>query len=633
MKKPLSETHPELANQAHGWDPKQVTSGSGKKLSWKCPTGHIYRSMVANRVNGSNCPVCLGRKIEIGFNDLLTTHPDVAKTLVGTDPTSISKGTKKKFDWKCPNNHIYSALVSNRVAGFGCPYCSGNKVLAGFNDLATTDPELASELRSHDPKKVSKGSHTKMQWECSHGHLFENSPNSRTSGNQGCQFCSGKQVLKGFNDLATTNPEIAAQLVDVDPHTISRGSKRVVIWKCELGHDYTMSVTERTRNRGCPICAGKRVLPGFNDLLTTNPELARELVGPDAERVTKGSGKKLKWRCRLGHEYLAAVSSRALGSGCPICSGIKVLAGFNDLETTHPEIAKELIDGNPREISKGMEKSFLWACPAGHSYGAPVKNRVANQGCPYCAGKSVLKDFNDLATTHPSIASELVDGDPTKISKGSVKSYKWRCKLGHIYKSKVNTRTTGPGCPYCSGNKVLEGFNDLQTTHPEIAKELVGVDPRTISKGSTKKVQWKCPNGHSWHTSPNSRLNHVPISGCPSCAESGFDPNKDGYLYFLEHPNWAMFQIGITNYPDNRLSSHKKLGWEVLELRGPMDGHLTANWETSILRMLKKCGADLSNSKIAGKFDGYSEAWSKKTFPVSSIRELMRLTEEYEDGQ
>jgi hypothetical protein len=91
-----------------------------------------------------------------------------------------------------------------------------------------------------------------------------------------------------------------------------------------------------------------------------------------------------------------------------------------------------------------------------------------------------------------------------------------------------------------------------------------------------------------------------------------------------------MLQIGITNDPDSRLTKHARLGWELLELRGPMDGHLTQQWETGILRMLKAKGADLSNSKIAGKFDGYSEAWSKSTFKADSIKELMRLTDDYE---
>ena len=62
-----------------------------------------------------------------------------------------------------------------------------------------------------------------------------------------------------------------------------------------------------------------------------------------------------------------------------------------------------------------------------------------------------------------------------------------------------------------------------------------------------------------------------------------------------------------------------KNNWKEIEVRGPMNGHLTQQWETAILRMLKAKGADLSNSKIAGKFDGYSEAWSKSTFEVKSI--------------
>jgi hypothetical protein len=45
--------------------------------------------------------------------------------------------------------------------------------------------------------------------------------------------------------------------------------------------------------------------------------------------------------------------------------------------------------------------------------------------------------------------------------------------------------------------------------------------------------------------------------------------------------------------------------------------------------MLKAKGADLSNPKVAGKFDGFSEAWSKATFEVKSIKELMKLTEEF----
>jgi len=92
-----------------------------------------------------------------------------------------------------------------------------------------------------------------------------------------------------------------------------------------------------------------------------------------------------------------------------------------------------------------------------------------------------------------------------------------------------------------------------------------------------------------------------------------------------------MLQIGITNYPDQRLKGHEKIGWEVLEVRGPMDGQLVRDWETSILAMLRNNGADLGNVSVSGNFDGASEAWSRATFEVKGIKELMRLTEDFEN--
>ena len=92
-----------------------------------------------------------------------------------------------------------------------------------------------------------------------------------------------------------------------------------------------------------------------------------------------------------------------------------------------------------------------------------------------------------------------------------------------------------------------------------------------------------------------------------------------------------MLQIGITNFPEKRTNTHKKLGWEVVEIRGPMDGHLTQQWETAILQMLKSKGADLANKAIVGKFDGYSEAWSTSKFKADSIKQLMHLTDGFEE--
>ena len=441
-------------------------------------------------------------------------------------------------------------------------------------------------------------------------------------------------------------------------------------------------------------------------LSVTHPDLAKEAVGWDPSEFSAGSNKKKLWRCQVGHEWEALISNRSRGRGCKKCSDVsnaerqtgKKINTMQFLVDTHPLIAAEIVGLSKVELKSvktNSAKKFTWRCSKGHNYPNTPNNRTKGQGCPYCSGRSVLIGFNDLETTHPTLAAQASGWNPKTISYGMSKRLLWKCSFGHTWKAIVNLRSSqDTECPVCTGKIVLEGFNDLATTHPEIAKQANGWDPKKFTFGSQQQVDWICPEGHKWRTAIGNRtpsyefkpskkqksstedssnefssslriaelisvLNNfknrenakvkalelepvqgqIPVmdietsrgSGCPSCAVSGFDPNSEGWLYFLTHPKWQMLQIGITNFPEDRLKSHKKLGWVLIELRGPMDGLIARDWETSILQMLKGVGADLSNESIAGKFDGYTEAWSRSTFEVKSIKELMRRTEEYEE--
>ena len=230
------------------------------------------------------------------------------------------------------------------------------------------------------------------------------------------------------------------------------------------------------------------------------------------------------------------------------------------------------------------------------------------------------KDKEPLSITHPEIADEADGWDPSQVSSGSNKRYLWKCQFGHTWNAIVNNRTIGTGCPVCSNRQVLTGYNDLATTHPELAKEANGWDPRKVIAGSDKKLEWKCNQGHEWKVSPNNRTYGT---GCPTCASFGYDPNKEAHIYFLIQPSWEVYQIGITNFPNDRLKRHAKNGFELLELRGPMDGHKAQELETAVLRYLKSQNADLSPEYLAGKFDGYSESWTIDSFKVNNLKELI----------
>ena len=627
----LAETHPELAVQADGWDPNLVVYASSKKVSWKCSFGHSWNSIMSNRAKGSGCPVCANKAVLSGYNDLATTHPEIAAEADGWDATKVSFGIGKKLQWKCRLGHLWQTSPAHRTSGQGCPICSGQKVLVGFNDLLTTHPEIASQAKGWDPRtKTAGASKTKVSWECSKGHVWLAVVAHRTTGGRGCAVCSGKQINIGVNDLATTHPEIAAEADGWDPKTATAGSDRRFVWKCRDGHNWTAAVSTRVGGSGCPTCANKVISAGFNDLATTHPELAAEADGWDPTKVSFGIGRKLQWKCSLGHTWKIAPNGRSnRGSGCPVCSGNLVLKGFNDLESRYPQIATEAFCWDPSTVTRMSNIPREWICSFGHRWKTSPAHRTSGQGCPVCSNKKVLTGFNDLLTTHPDLAAQAQGWDPNLVVAGSSKRVVWKCDLGHAWKASINKRSTEnqpTGCPVCSNQKVLAGFNDLATTHPELATEAYGWDPKTFIAGSNKRFNWKCHLGHKWKSTGQNR---VQGKGCPVCAKYGFNPGKDGWLYLIDHDALDMFQVGISNVPDDRLGRHAQTGWEVLEVRGPMDGFLVRQLETAILHAVERRGAVLGHKARIEKFDGYSEAWTKASLVVTSIKQLLDWV--YED--
>jgi Zn finger protein HypA/HybF involved in hydrogenase expression len=492
--------------------------------------------------------------------------------------------------------------------------------------LAETHPELAAQADGWDPATLIAGSHKKVQWKCRSGHEWSATVKDRSSGT-GCPVCSNKRVLIGHNDLATTNPELAAQADGWDPTTVVKFSHKKVGWRCEKGHRWKTSIASRSSGRSCPVCSGRQVLVGHNDLATTHPDLAEQADGWDPTTLSAGSDAKVRWKCEFGHSWQAIVSSRSGNArGCPVCAGKAVLVGFNDLATTHPDLAEQADGWDPKTVIAGSHKKLGWKCKHGHKWNAVVGSRSNGNRCPVCSNKRVLTGHNDLATTNPELAAQADGWDPTTLSAGSSKKVSWRCETGHTWKSLVKDRSNGIGCHYCSGLHAVVGETDLATTNPELAAQADGWDPTTLSAGSSKKVSWRCEKGHTWKATVKGRSTG---RNCPSCALTGFDPNHSGWLYLIDHDALDMFQVGITNSPDDRLTKHGRRGWEVIELRGPMDGQLTQQLETNCLHALEKRGAILGHKAGIDKFDGYSEAWTKASLNVTSIKQILDWV--YED--
>lgn len=270
-------------------------------------------------------------------NSLAEKYPDL--TLEWSDknypltPHDVSFGSNRSVWWRGSCGHEWKASVKNRTLNStGCPYCSHNLVLKGFNDLATLFPGVAvqwSKKNDLKPTEVTAFSNKKVWWKCSEGHEWQAKISDRSNGSK-CPYCSGKILLKGFNDLSAINPDVAREWSErnlpLTPDAVSAKSRKNVWWKCkECGYEWKAVINSRINGLTCPVCADRKVMLGFNDLATTDSVLLNEW---DYEKngeilptqISRNSLKKVWWKCSHGHSWKEKIYERTVEErGCAVC--------------------------------------------------------------------------------------------------------------------------------------------------------------------------------------------------------------------------------------------------------------------------------------------------------------------------
>ena len=491
-------------------------------------------------------------------------------------PEFLSAQSNKQYYWKCGKGHpSYLCSVGKKtVRKFGCPVCSNHKIIAGINDFESHHPELMEEWNweVNDkngviPSKLGPTSSHMVSWKCKKcGNTWDAPIANRVRLHSACPYCANLKVQKGYNDLETTNPEIAKQW-DYEknngklPSDFVAGTDRKAWFKCEKGHSWKTSIRDRVLGRGCPICSRHKVLRGFNDFETTCPEAAKQW---DYDKngnnmpyeYTSGSETRAWFKCEKGHSWRTRIAERGSGQGCPYCSNKRILKGFNDLATVNPSVASEWnYDKNegllPSDVMAGSNKKVWWKCrKCGNEWQAIVSSRSVGRGCPKCGAESSrynrLKAFaakNGLTDNYPDLMKEWdyiknKDVDLSLIFSASNKKVWWICPKGHSYYTRIVSRTQHDvGCPYCHNQKVIKGENDLDTINPSLAKEWdyeknYPLTPRDVFAHTPKKYWWKCDIcGNSWQASVNNRSNY---RGCPNCSLAGTSFIEQALFYFIK---------------------------------------------------------------------------------------------------
>lgn len=281
------------------------------------------------------CPICANKEVFEGVNDFATVYNELLPYWdYNNNPKSPQETlctNRSFFGLICPNCGKHHTKRKDAVDRSGA-YCGGcaNAILAvkkgKRKSLKMVYPKIAEQFDKGDnpilSDEIAPTSNKIFNFYCDgiagglKPHIFSkplyNMVHAIQQGTKtgGCPICSGKQVLSGINDFATMAPELAKEwdydLNELKPEDVYyRDAKRYHFICNKGGHHFTRDPLHMMRSHeigtnGCPVCHGKVVEVGSNDLYTTHKEKVDNEWEYDINdilptEVTAGS-QRLIWR-------------------------------------------------------------------------------------------------------------------------------------------------------------------------------------------------------------------------------------------------------------------------------------------------------------------------------------------------
>jgi len=224
------------------------------------------------------------------------------------------------------------------------------------------------------------------------------------------------------------------------------------------------------------------------------------------------SSHPLRWKCSVGHEWLAKPRSIRTGHWCPFCAQNRRLR-LEEMRQIARERGGQCLSTN----YKNGATPLLWACRLGHLWkarAAQVKSGRRRKGswCRECYnwrrrfhGRHSLLAMRGLAISRGGVClSPEYLGSKVKLS--------WECALGHRWQAAPSYVIQGSWCPVCARNQrlTLRQFQEIAATRGGTCLSETYTNERTA-------LWWRCAEGHEWKADP-ARIKRG--SWCVTCAHA-----------------------------------------------------------------------------------------------------------------
>ncbi len=414
----LQTNRPDIAKEWHpikngSLTPSSVSVSSNKKVWWLCPVcGRDYPATVNHRtLGGTGCPHCAAQergarysKNAAAKNNLAVYYPQLVEEWDYTEngdlkPEDVATGSNYVVGWVCSFcGHKWKKSVIKRTQGYGCPNCT--KAGTSFSELAIlfylkqAFPEILHRhiISDFEFDLYIPSSRTAIEYD---GVFYHNSAHALDKENAKDAFCEAEGIrLIRIRDpkLPDTVSAYRITCVDEQKNHLETAIKDLLAILCPDVQIAIDVVRDTPR-----IYSAYRNTIKEKSIAVTNPELIAQWhptknLPLTPERVTSGMHVKVWWHCsNCGQDYPQDIYHKVQGRGCPICAGKTVIAGYNDLATTHPTLSAQFHptkngDLLPMQITAGSSKKIWWLCDkCGWEWPAAPSTRKKRVGCPRCA--------------------------------------------------------------------------------------------------------------------------------------------------------------------------------------------------------------------------------------------------------
>ena len=363
------------------------------------------------------------------------------------------------------------------------------------------------------------------------------------------------------------------------PEDVTPSSNKEVWWKCEKNHEWKTMIANRTNNRNCPFCSGKKVSKEINFKILF-PEIAKEWhptknKNLKPEDVTKGTPKKVWWKCIKGHEWSASLNHRTTRrTNCPKCSGGSSKPEFrilSELETifkivdSRHKFKKTEIDIFIKDINVGVEYDGYYYHNI-RTTNDVNKNiflkkhikkliRVRQEPLTKLDNFDVIVKKNELTKEDLNNILNSIYNFCNNEQKILIKKYQHKSSF-------INEESYKKYLSYFPSpipEKSLASLN-LQFVKEWNYEKNYPLTPESFSTKSNTKVWWKCTKGHEWET---VIANRTTGRNCPYC--SGHKVSKENNLKFLFPEiakEWHLTKNSNLKPEDVTQGSGKKVWWK-----------------------------------------------------------------------